>query len=140
MHTSLTWAFVKRLRDTVKTRLLVKGLMTAEDARLAVENGLDGIVVSNHGGRAEDSGRSTIDALPEILEAVGGKVPVMVDSGFRRGTDIAKALAMGAPRRLRSAVPICGGSAPSASPASSACSACCAASCAPSWCSSARRR
>jgi 4-hydroxymandelate oxidase len=96
MHTSLTWAFVKRLRDTVKTRLLVKGLMTAEDAKRAVETGLDGIVVSNHGGRAEDSGRSTIDALPEILEAVGGKVPVIVDSGFRRGTDIAKALAMGA--------------------------------------------
>jgi len=95
-HTTLTWAFVKRLRDTVKTRLLVKGLMTAEDARLAVDAGLDGIVVSNHGGRAEDSGRSTIDALPEILEAVGGRVPVIVDSGFRRGTDIVKALAMGA--------------------------------------------
>ena len=99
-HTTLTWSFVKRLRDTVKTRLLVKGLMTAEDAKLAVDAGLDGIVVSNHGGRAEDSGRSTIDALPEILEAVGGRVPVLVDSGFRRGTDIAKALAMGAPRRL----------------------------------------
>jgi isopentenyl diphosphate isomerase/L-lactate dehydrogenase-like FMN-dependent dehydrogenase len=95
-HSTLTWSFVKRLRDTVKTRLLVKGLMTAEDARLAVEAGLDGIVVSNHGGRAEDSGRSTIDALPEILETVGGKVPVLVDSGFRRGTDIVKALAMGA--------------------------------------------
>ena len=95
-HTTLTWSFIKRLRDTVKTRLLVKGLMTAEDARLAVEAGLDGIVVSNHGGRADDSGRSTIDALPEILEAVGGRLPVLVDSGFRRGTDIAKALAMGA--------------------------------------------
>jgi 4-hydroxymandelate oxidase len=95
-HTTLTWSFVKRLRDTVKTRLLVKGLLTAEDARLAVDAGLDGIVVSNHGGRADDSGRSTIDALPEVLEAVGGKVPVLIDSGFRRGTDIAKALAMGA--------------------------------------------
>ncbi len=95
-HTTLSWDFVKRLRDTVKTRLLVKGLMTAEDARLAVEHGLDGIVVSNHGGRAEDHGRSTIDALPEIIEAVGGKIPVIVDSGFRRGTDIVKALAMGA--------------------------------------------
>ena len=63
---------------------------------LAVDNGLDAIVVSNHGGRAEDSGRSTIDALPEILEAVGGRIPVLVDSGFRRGTDIAKALALGA--------------------------------------------
>jgi isopentenyl diphosphate isomerase/L-lactate dehydrogenase-like FMN-dependent dehydrogenase len=95
-HTNLTWAFIKRLRDTVKTRLLVKGLMTAEDAKLALDAGLDGIVVSNHGGRAEDNGRSTIDALPEILEAVGGKVPVLVDSGFRRGTDIVKALAVGA--------------------------------------------
>jgi len=95
-HTTLTWSFVKRLRDTVKTRLLVKGLMTAEDATLAIAAGLDGIVVSNHGGRAEDSGRSTIDALPEVLDAVGAKIPVLVDSGFRRGTDIAKALAIGA--------------------------------------------
>jgi 4-hydroxymandelate oxidase len=95
-HTTLTWAFVKRLRDTVKTRLLVKGLVTAEDAKLAVNNGLDGIVVSNHGGRVDDSGRSTIDALPEIIEVVGGRLPVIVDSGFRRGTDIVKALAMGA--------------------------------------------
>ena len=61
-----------------------------------VANGLDGIVVSNHGGRTEDSGRSTIDALPEVVEAVGGKLPIIVDSGFRRGTDIVKALAMGA--------------------------------------------
>jgi isopentenyl diphosphate isomerase/L-lactate dehydrogenase-like FMN-dependent dehydrogenase len=95
-HTTLTWDFVKRLRDTVKTRLLVKGLMTAEDATLAADNGLDGIVVSNHGGRVDDSGRSTIDALPEIIAAVRGRVPVIVDSGFRRGTDIVKALAMGA--------------------------------------------
>jgi 4-hydroxymandelate oxidase len=75
---------------------VLKGLMTAEDAVLAVDNGLDGIVVSNHGGRAEDSGRSTIDALPEIIEAVDGRIPVLVDSGFRRGTDIIKALALGA--------------------------------------------
>jgi 4-hydroxymandelate oxidase len=94
--TNLTWEFIKRLRDTVKTRLVLKGLMTAEDAILALDNGLDGIVVSNHGGRAEDSGRSTIDALPEIIEAVDGRIPVLVDSGFRRGTDIVKALALGA--------------------------------------------
>ncbi len=94
--TNLTWEFLKRLRDTVKTRLVLKGLMTAEDALLAVDNGLDGIIVSNHGGRAEDSGRSTIDALPEIVEAVDGRIPVLVDSGFRRGTDIVKALALGA--------------------------------------------
>jgi isopentenyl diphosphate isomerase/L-lactate dehydrogenase-like FMN-dependent dehydrogenase len=94
--TNLTWDFIKRMRGTVKTRLVLKGLMTAEDARLAIDNGLDAIVVSNHGGRAEDSGRSTIDALPEIIEAVDGRIPVLVDSGFRRGTDIAKALALGA--------------------------------------------
>jgi len=94
--TNLTWDFMRRLRESVKGRLVLKGLMTAEDARLAVDAGLDGIIVSNHGGRAEDSGRSTIDALPEILAAVDGRLPVMVDSGFRRGTDIVKALALGA--------------------------------------------
>ncbi len=70
--------------------------MTAADATLAVENGLDAIIVSNHGGRDDDFGRSTIDALPEIIEAVDGRIPVLVDSGFRRGTDIVKALALGA--------------------------------------------
>ena len=94
--TNLTWDFMRRLRESVKGRLVLKGLMTPEDARLAVDAGLDGIIVSNHGGRAEDSGRSTIDALPEILAAVDGRVPVLVDSGFRRGTDIVKALALGA--------------------------------------------
>jgi FMN-dependent dehydrogenase len=66
------------------------------DAKLAVNNGIDGIIVSNHGGRVVDSGRATIEVLPEIIEAVGGRIPVLVDSGFRRGTDIIKALAMGA--------------------------------------------
>src|SRR4029453_1941277 len=94
--TNLTWAFIKRLRDTVKTKLVLKGLMTADDATLAVDNGLDAIIVSNHGGRDDDFGRSTIDALPEIIEAVDGRIPVLVDSGFRRGTDIVKALALGA--------------------------------------------
>jgi 4-hydroxymandelate oxidase len=94
--TSLTWTFIKRLRDTVKTKLVLKGLMTAADAILAVDNGLDAIIVSNHGGRDDDFGRSTIDALPEIIEAVDGRLPVLVDSGFRRGTDIVKALALGA--------------------------------------------
>ncbi len=94
--TTLTWEFLKRLRGTFKGRIVVKGLLAFEDAILAVDNGLDGIVVSNHGGRAEDSGRSTIDALPEIVEAVRGRLPVLVDSGFRRGSDIVKALALGA--------------------------------------------
>src|SRR5471030_512614 len=95
--TNLTWAFVKRLRDAFPAqKILLKGILAHEDARLAVEAGLDGIVVSNHGGRAEDNGRSTIDALPEILEAVAGRAPVLIDGGFRRGTDIVKALALGA--------------------------------------------
>jgi isopentenyl diphosphate isomerase/L-lactate dehydrogenase-like FMN-dependent dehydrogenase len=94
--TNLTWDFIKRLRDAVKTKLVLKGLMAEGDAIRAVEHGLDGIVVSNHGGRAEDSGRSPIDALTEIVEAVDGRIPVLVDSGFRRGTDVVKALALGA--------------------------------------------
>lgn len=94
--THLTWDFVKRLRDTVRTKIVLKGILTREDAALAVRNGVDGIIVSNHGGRVEDSGRATIDALPEVVEAVGGAIPVLIDSGFRRGTDIVKALALGA--------------------------------------------
>jgi isopentenyl diphosphate isomerase/L-lactate dehydrogenase-like FMN-dependent dehydrogenase len=93
---NMTWDFIKRLRDTVATKLLLKGIMSHEDARLAAASGIDGIIVSNHGGRSEDSGRSTIDALPEIIEAAGDTMPVLVDSGFRRGTDIVKALALGA--------------------------------------------
>jgi 4-hydroxymandelate oxidase len=93
---NLTWDFVKRLRDRVGTKIVLKGILAAEDARLAADAGVDAIIVSNHGGRAEDGGTSTIEALPEILEAVGGRMPVLVDSGFRRGTDIVKALAMGA--------------------------------------------
>ena len=93
---AMTWDFLKRLRDTTKMKIVLKGTLAHEDAVLAVENGMDGIIVSNHGARSEDSGRSTIDALPEILQAVKGRMPVIVDSGFRRGTDIAKALCMGA--------------------------------------------
>ena len=94
--TNLTWAFIKRLRDTVKTRLVLKGLMTPADAVLAVDNGLDGIIVSNHGGRADDGGLATMDVLAEIVEAVDARIPVLVDSGFRRGSDVVKALALGA--------------------------------------------
>jgi 4-hydroxymandelate oxidase len=93
---NLTWDVVKRLRDRVKVKLILKGILVAEDARLAAEAGIDGIIVSNHGGRVEDDGRSTIDALPEIIEAVGDRMTVLVDGGFRRGTDIIKALAIGA--------------------------------------------
>jgi len=93
---AMTWEFLKRLRDTTKMKIVLKGILAHEDAVLAVEQGMDGIIVSNHGARSEDSGRSTIDALPEIVEAVRGRMPILVDSGFRRGTDVAKALAMGA--------------------------------------------
>jgi 4-hydroxymandelate oxidase len=93
---AMNWDFLKRLRDTTKMKIVLKGILAHEDATLAVENGMDGIIVSNHGARSEDSGRSSIDALPEIVAAVKGRMPVLVDSGFRRGTDIAKALCLGA--------------------------------------------
>jgi 4-hydroxymandelate oxidase len=93
---AMTWDFLKRLRDTTKMKIVIKGILAHEDARLAADAGIDAIIVSNHGGRSEDSGRSTIDALPEIAEAVGGRMPILIDSGFRRGTDIVKALCMGA--------------------------------------------
>jgi 4-hydroxymandelate oxidase len=93
---NMTWDFMKRLRDTTKMKIVIKGILAHEDAKIAADAGIDGIIVSNHGARSEDSGRSTIDALPEIVEAVGGRMPILVDSGFRRGTDIVKALAMGA--------------------------------------------
>ena len=93
---NLNWDFVKRLRDTVTVKLLVKGIVTREDAQLAVEHGVDGLMVSNHGGRAEETLRPTIESLPEVIEGVAGKIPVIVDGGVRRGTDIFKALALGA--------------------------------------------
>ena len=93
---SLTWDFVKRLKDTTTMKLLLKGIVTREDAEIAVEHGVDGIVVSNHGGRAEDTLRPTIECLPEVVAAVKGKIPVLVDGGVRRGTDVFKALALGA--------------------------------------------
>ena len=93
---ALTWDYVRRIRDITKKPVLVKGVMTAEDARLAIQNGASGIVVSNHGGRSEESLIGAIDALPEIVAAVGGAIPVIVDGGIRRGTDVFKALALGA--------------------------------------------
>jgi (S)-2-hydroxy-acid oxidase len=90
------WTYVSRLKDWVKVPVLVKGILTAEDAALAVKHGADGIVVSNHGGRYLDYAPSTIEVLPEIVKAVDGKFPVLIDSGFRRGTDVLKALALGA--------------------------------------------
>ena len=94
--TSMNWDFVKRLRELVSVKLLIKGIVTREDAQLAVAHGIDGVMVSNHGGRAEETLRPTIESLPEVLEGVAGKIPVTVDGGVRRGTDIFKALALGA--------------------------------------------
>lgn len=94
--TGMTWSYVDRLRAIVKGKLVLKGIVTREDAEEALKHGVDAIIVSNHGGRAEESLYPTIDALPEVVKAVGGKIPVLVDGGFRRGTDVIKALALGA--------------------------------------------
>ena len=92
----MNWDFVKRLRDATPLKLVIKGIVTREDAQLAVEHGVDGIIVSNHGGRAEETLRPTIECLPEVIEGAGRKIPVLMDGGIRRGTDIFKALALGA--------------------------------------------
>ena len=88
--------YLDRLRKLVRGKLLVKGVVTREDASLALAHGIDGIVVSNHGGRAEETLRPSIDCLPEVVAAAGGKIPVFLDGGIRRGTDVFKALALGA--------------------------------------------
>ncbi len=93
---SFTWQNVDRLKKITKMKLVLKGIETREDARLCVEHGVDGILVSNHGGRATETDRATIECLPEVVDAVGGRIPVMVDGGIRRGTDVYKALAFGA--------------------------------------------
>jgi 4-hydroxymandelate oxidase len=92
---AMTWDYAKRIRDATKMKVLLKGILAWEDAKMAAAAGFDGIIVSNHGGRADEAGRSTIESLQEIIE-VSGNMPVLIDSGFRRGTDIVKALCMGA--------------------------------------------
>ena len=93
---TLTWDFVKRVKDVTKMKVVIKGLESGDDAALAVTSGADGIIVSNHGGRATETGRPTIDALPEVVQGAAGRVPVLLDGGVRRGTDVFKALALGA--------------------------------------------
>jgi isopentenyl diphosphate isomerase/L-lactate dehydrogenase-like FMN-dependent dehydrogenase len=93
---SITWADLERLCNEFELPILVKGLVTGADAALAVEHGAAGVVVSNHGGRQLDSAPATIDALPEVVEALAGRIPVLIDGGVRRGSDVAVALALGA--------------------------------------------
>ena len=90
------WQYLDDIRKFMKVPLIIKGIVTHEDARLCVEHGVDGLIVSNHGGRSMDYGPATLEALPEIVAAVNGRIPVMIDSGFRRGSDVLKALALGA--------------------------------------------
>lgn len=93
---ALTWAIVDWLRANTRLPVLLKGIVTREDAELAVRRRVDGLIVSNHGGRQEESGRGTLECLPEVVDAVDGRMPVLIDGGIRRGTDIFKALALGA--------------------------------------------
>jgi isopentenyl diphosphate isomerase/L-lactate dehydrogenase-like FMN-dependent dehydrogenase len=93
---SVSWDLIKWYKDEFKFPLILKGIATAEDAQLAVEHGVEVVYVSNHGGRQLDHGRGTIEVLPEVVKAVGGKAEVWVDGGFLRGTDVLKAIALGA--------------------------------------------
>jgi len=92
----LSWEDVKRVRGLTRLKLVLKGIVTREDAALAVQHGIDGIIVSNHGGHEDASGRGTIECLPEVIAGAAGKIPVLIDSGFRGGADVFKALALGA--------------------------------------------
>jgi (S)-mandelate dehydrogenase len=95
-HQAMTWKDIRKLRDFWPRTLIIKGILRPEDAIEAIAAGADGIVVSNHGGRALDAAAATIDVLPDIVEAVGGKTTIILDSGIRRGSDMIKALALGA--------------------------------------------
>jgi 4-hydroxymandelate oxidase len=96
LHDALTWADVDWLRGITRMPVLVKGVLTAEDARLALDHGVAGVIVSNHGGRQLDGATPAVRALPEVVDAVAGKIPVLMDGGVRRGTDVLRALALGA--------------------------------------------
>jgi 4-hydroxymandelate oxidase len=91
-----SWSYIDAVRKMARGKLVIKGILDPEDAKVAIEHGVDGIIVSNHGGRSMDYGPSTLEVLPDIVAAVNGRIPVLFDSGIRRGADIFKALALGA--------------------------------------------
>lgn len=93
---AMTWEVIERMKEVTSMKVIIKGIEVGPDAALAVQHGADGVIVSNHGARATDTGRGTIECLPEVIKAVNGKIPVIVDGGIRRGTDVYKALALGA--------------------------------------------
>jgi lactate 2-monooxygenase len=93
---SLTWETLTFLRERTKLPIVLKGILHADDAARAVDEGIDGVIVSNHGGRQVDGAIATLEALPAVVEAVGGQIPVLLDSGVRGGADVFKALALGA--------------------------------------------
>ena len=93
---NMTWDFIQKMRDTTKMKLVIKGILTEEDAELCLKYGVDGIYVSNHGGRSEDGGRGAIECLPEVARVAKAKLPIIFASGVRRGSDIFKAMALGA--------------------------------------------
>ena len=108
MSASVTWADVERFACEARLPVILKGVLTGEDARLACEHGAAGVVVSNHGGRQLDGVAATIDALPEVAEAVDGRLEVLLDGGVRRGGDVVKALALGARAVLAGRAPLWG--------------------------------
>ena len=105
---SFSWDDIKRFRDLWPRKLMLKGVLRADDAERAVAAGVDGLVISNHGGRQLDGAISGIDALPDIARAVGGRVSILVDGGVRRGSDIAKAVALGAEGVILGRAPVYG--------------------------------
>jgi len=108
-HTpSMSWDYVEWLRGASGLPVILKGILNPEDARMAVDRGASAVVVSNHGGRQLDGVMATLDALPDVVDAVGGKVPVLMDGGIRRGSDILKALALGAKAILVGRAPLWG--------------------------------
>ena len=105
---ALDWDYLAQLVAECPLPVLVKGVQTAEDARLAVDHGAAGVIVSNHGGRQLDGVPASLDSLPEVVEAVDGEREVLVDGGVRRGTDVATALALGARAVLAGRAPLWG--------------------------------